>query len=206
MRADDDKLALQNFYRVLLADPDNASGKKFAFAAGEHLVVEALDMQFKNAKQKRDVEVKERDKLLKKWKKGDRNAKDYKKELKEKYPSDPVVITSLKLEDSPAVRTLKKHLIDGAENMTNQRYQKAAKDYETVLAASRNEEMRKTALSGLRSAQRELARQVQTTWADAVIAEAKGNQAKARVGFHNVAQIDPDNHSARLHSAKLGSE
>lgn len=199
MQGGDNRLALQNFYRVLFYDQGNSAAKKFAFAAGERLVVSSLKTEFDAvaaAKASRDVE---RDRLLK--------AKDNAKNravLEEQYGDDPAVRAALGLGISTQDQALQSRMVEATNFAAASSWGEAAKAYREVLVGTQDPKLRETVQMGYSSALQQLARSTSSDWRAAVGASVRGDREAARAAFTKVNEKDPGNISYKVHTAVFG--
>ncbi|MBT3217742.1 MAG: FHA domain-containing protein [Proteobacteria bacterium] len=199
MKKEDDKMALQNFYRVLNAKPDHQASKVFAFAAGERLVVNRLEEEFK-ARYKAAQEIdSRRDDLIATYQRGGRSGRSAKSELVKDFRDDQKVQESLKLSLSETQKQHEAALGEAKKHLDAQEHVAAAKIYEEVLSASTTAGFRKEAREGYLEARQMLAAAVADNWREANIKEAFGDKAAAVTAFESVTAADPTNPSASLH-------
>lgn len=198
MKKEDHRGALQDFYRVLQADPGSRNAKKFALAAGEVVVLESLEgWLVQEARAKKEHEAR-RDTLLSRVRRGGRLGRNAEDELEEKFRDDPVVIEKMGWEPTDEMVAREKAAEDAAQALATERYGEAVDKYQLVLEGSRQSSERVQALAGLKTCRRELARNVAVDWRKAVMAWALGNEAAAKAGFESVLKEDPTNPSALL--------
>lgn len=204
MREGDRRGALQDFYRVLEADPGNSSAEKFAFAAGELLVLDALQGRMEQqVADKRKLEA-ERDRLLRDARRAGRIGRVAVAALEQRFRDDPVVIAERNWKKTDKMLALEQKARDAADLLNELKYAEAAKLYLDVLKGSNDPTLRKTAAAGLKMSQREVARAHAPQWTRAVMTEALGDRADAHRQFRDLAAEDPTNASYRLHLQRLG--
>jgi pSer/pThr/pTyr-binding forkhead associated (FHA) protein len=204
MRQGDRRAALQNFYRVLQTDPGYAYVDKFAFAAGEYMVLDVLQKEFTARASARTDKDAERERLLRDWQVGSRTSR-LKAEtiLKRKFKDDPVVIEALNLTAPQAVVELEKVAADATAEMANGKYDDAAILFAKVLEESNIPATRKQALASLKLSQKEVARASSGDWRKAIMFEAEGKKSDAKATFQAVQKAHPANASAALHLKRL---
>lgn len=204
MRDRNHREALQDFYRVLQADPAHPSVDKFAFAAGEYLVVDTLEKELNRQATERAKREAERNGLLADLKEGsrDRQIKAAQK-LKTRFRDDPAAMAALDMEPSKTLLELSKLSSAGSENMANGRYDDASKLFQDVLDGSRDPEARNQALANLKVSQKEVARASAEKWQRAVMAEATADKATAKVLLLELKEEHPANPSVPVHLSRL---
>ncbi|MFT6818979.1 MAG: pSer/pThr/pTyr-binding forkhead associated (FHA) protein [Myxococcota bacterium] len=195
--ANDDRAALERFWLLLRARPGYESGEVFAYAAGEHLVVNGMRPELYAAVEARETYEAARDELIAE------NSRASRRTLEREYSDDPIVRTALGLGPSRVHVELQSRLIQASEMAANRQCADAITVYDEVLHATQDDSLRQAARSGRVVCQRELARQTQTDWSVGVRAQAEGDKATARDAFARVLAIDPANPSARFRMALL---
>ncbi len=190
--ANDDRAALERFWLLLRARPGYESGEVFAYAAGEHLVINGMRPELYAAVEARESHEAARDALI-----AD-NSRASRRTLERDYSADPVVRTALGLGPSSVHVELQSRLAQASEMAANRRCADAIAAYNEVLVATLDDTLRQSARTGRVVCQRELARQVQVDWAIGVRAQAQGDTPAAREAFERVLAIDPTNPSARF--------
>lgn len=199
MRDGDRKGALQDFYRVIQADPRHPSAERFAFAAGELLTLDTLQKRLDTAVAARKQREAQRDALLRDAKRGDKVGRQAQLDLEARFREDPVVIDAMGWSKTEGMLALEAQARDAAELLAELNYAEAAARYRTVLDGATDPTLRKTAAASLMVCQRERAREKAETWRKAVMSEATGDRAAARAAFQELASSDPTNVSYRLH-------
>jgi pSer/pThr/pTyr-binding forkhead associated (FHA) protein len=194
MQAGDNEGALLDFYRVLTADPGNPAAEKFAFAAGEYLIIQGLERPLQAAVANRTSREAERDRLLVAAKKGDRESEA---KLQKSWRDDPVVLKAMSWPPSPTAEKLAAKARDAAALQQKQDYAAAAAKWTEVLNGSRDPVLVSAAETGRLACRREQARQIAVAWSDAVRAEAFG-RPEASALLVGVAKAWPDNQSTQL--------
>lgn len=203
LRKGDNKTALVDFYRILLAEPGKASAERLAFAAGEYLVLEQLQVELKANGEARVVREKKRDDLLK-VALGSSTAKRAAADtLAAEFRDDPVVVEKMSWTPSEAALKIAASLTDAASKQDHNAWADAAHTYREVYLATRDPAARQAARAGLKATRRELAREVGLDWRKGVVAMADGDGAAARAAFETVKKTDPDNPSVRLRAGAL---
>ncbi len=203
MRARDHRAALQDFYRVLQTDPGYLYVDKFAYAAGETLVMEALSKEFASRSKARAEREAERDQLLAQSRRSGRVGNEARLKLKQKFKADPLVRQELDLPAPDDIVAVEKRAAEGTTLFAENKYDEAAKAFEEVLRQSEEPATRKQALANLRLAQKEIARVTAPTWSLAVMLEAEGKRAEAKQLFQELATGHPTIFSAQAHLARL---
>jgi pSer/pThr/pTyr-binding forkhead associated (FHA) protein len=204
MRQGDRRAALQNFYRVLETDPGYAYVDKFAFAAGEFMVIEVLEKEFAARLAVQTEKNSERERLLRDLQAGARTSRLRAETiLKRKFKDDPVVIEALNLAAPQAFVEVEKAAADATAEMANGKYDDAALQFTKVLEDSVVPATRKQALASLKLSQKEVARASAAEWKKAILFEAEGKKADARASFQAVQKAHPANASAPLHLKRL---
>jgi pSer/pThr/pTyr-binding forkhead associated (FHA) protein/tetratricopeptide (TPR) repeat protein len=204
MRDRDYRSALQDFYRVLQADPGYDYVDKFAFAAGEYLVLDVLGKEFAARADDRAKKETARDRLLQDYRNGNRTAKmDAEGKLKRLYGDDPVVIKAIGPSDSASAKNLTKMAADAAEQMKNNKYDQASTTFQDLLEGTRDPDTRNQVLSQLKLCQKEVARASAPKWTEAVMAEASGDKGTAKKLFQELKEEHPANPSPPVHLERL---
>jgi pSer/pThr/pTyr-binding forkhead associated (FHA) protein len=194
--------ALQDFYRVMDADPKFPYVDAFAVASGEFLVIDLLQKEFSDRAAQKTERDKERDKLLQTARNGPRTqALQAQNVLKRKFKEDPVVIAALELPVPESLVALDKKEGQANEKMAAQKYDEAVELYEQILAATDDPTRRKTALTNLRASAKEVARASAPAWTDAVRVE-RTDPNLSRAGLQALATAHPANPSAAIRLGK----
>lgn len=198
MKKEDHRGALQDFYRVLQADPGGRNAKKFALAAGEVVVLEQLEEWLVDeAKARRDHEAR-RSLLLGRVRRGGRVGRTAEATLKEEFREDPIVIKEMGWTATDAMKKREAAVAAAAQALAGEQYAEAVGHYEIVLAGSDDGNVRVQALAGLKTCRRELARSVAEPWRAASVAAVQGRKTEAAAGFAKVKAADPTNPCAAL--------
>jgi len=202
MRDGKNRDALQDFYRVLTADPTNSSAEKFSFAAGELMVLDSLAKRHKEVIKARKERDAKRDKLIRDTKRSGRSGRTAKAKLEEEFRDDPVAIEAMGWKKTPEAAALEKTLAEAADLNAAEKYLEADEKFRNVLDKSNDPTVRKAAAAGLKVCQRELARSVAVPWQEAVMLDATGASG-ADTKFKEILSAHPTNASAKLHKARL---
>ncbi|MBX2796090.1 MAG: FHA domain-containing protein [Myxococcales bacterium] len=207
MKDRDHRAALQDFYRILLAQPGRQDVGKFAFAAGEAMVMDALAKDFDRRLKERKAQDGERDKLLRVAvsRRSNYNSKQKAQlTLRRKYSTDPLVIeqaTKGSWTGFPTEQLVA--LGESAEEATALisagNYTEAAPLLEEVLEGAKNPSTRTQVLANLKLTQQELARASAEQWTKAVVLEAGEERGEAKEHFKEIASKYPSLPSARAH-------
>jgi pSer/pThr/pTyr-binding forkhead associated (FHA) protein len=204
MRERNHKDALLDFYRVLRTDPAYPYVDKFAFAAGEILVVDTLEKELQRRAEERALLNKERDQLLLDAREGARQVQlKAQNKLKRQFGDDPLILKEFGLTPPPSVVAREKLAADGKKFLEEERFDDASKAFQDVLDGSKDRASREEALANLRNAQRMLADQAKEKWARAVMASATQDNATARSLFSQIKGEHPAHPSAQLHLSRL---
>lgn len=203
LRKGDNKTALVDFYRILLAEPGKASAERLAFAAGEYLVLEQLQVELKANGEARVLREKKRDDLLKVALGSSSAKRSASDTLAAEFRDDPVVVEKMSWTPSEAALKVTAALTDAASKQDNNAWSDAARAYRDVYLTTHDPSARKTARAGLKATRRELAREVGLEWRRGVVAMADGEVVAARASFETVKKLDPDNPSVRLRAGAL---
>jgi pSer/pThr/pTyr-binding forkhead associated (FHA) protein len=198
----DSRGALEDFYRVVVARPDNRAANTLAVTAGEYLVLESLQKAFSDHAAAELDRLAERDRLLKTVQKGPRTqALEAKNMLRRKYKEDPVVIEALELVRPDSLVALDRSLALAEEKLKVQKFDDAVVLYEKLLADSDDPARRIDVLKHLQLASTEVARQSSAAWTDAVVTE-RNDAAIGRQKFLALLSEHPSNASAQIHLGK----
>jgi len=203
MRQRDHRAALRAFYQALSAEPNNPSAERFAFVAGEYVVLGALYPALEEQERQERANARRRDELLEETARGGRRGRAAADTLASEFRNDPVVLETMGWGPSSQTRVLQARVGDAAEAVTREAWAEAVAIYEEVLEQSSDPTLRKTARGGLRVGRRELARAASEYWRMGVLEEAKGNVNKARGDYEHVLGIYPNNPSATLRLERL---
>jgi pSer/pThr/pTyr-binding forkhead associated (FHA) protein len=204
LKSGDNKAALESFYRVLRAEPGKASAERLAFAAGEYLVLHALEEQLRTSADARRAREARRTALLDDVHRGGARRRNAIDELIKDFRDDPVVNSDLDWTASAAALQAQRDMTDAAELCNDDKWSDAATKYGAVIATTLDPSTRKSARAGFKLARRELAREVSAEWRAGVLAQKAGDTGVARVHLQKVLAIDPNNPSARVRLAMLG--
>ena len=194
--------SLEQFYRVLLADPGRPAAERLAYAAGEFVVLDRLEEQLQARAPTALAARRDRDAALAAFRAGQRGAAEA---LAERWADDPVVDEALQRAPGARSRALQDRLGVGAEATNSARWRDAAAAYGDVLADAETPRVRAAALAGLSQARREYARGVSPFWREGLEALAAGDPARARASFERMATFDLEHPAARLRLAALTS-
>lgn len=190
MQDRDHKGALEDFYRILTIEPGHMHADKFAFFAGETLVIDTLEQEFERRAAEELARTNERDGLIRRAT-SSRSRSDRTKAqnlLKRKFEDDPVVMEAMDWRAPDDVLEIVKRAAEANDLAADGEYAEASEILAEVLAASDNPKTRSRALASLKLAQKELARETTAKWAEAVMLEAAGKRAEAKVLFQELAQ------------------
>jgi tetratricopeptide (TPR) repeat protein len=191
--------ALRAFYRVLLMENGNRAAERWSFTAGEHLMLDTLELRLDETRADRVARESARDALLERWPR-----RKVAKELKESFRDDPVVLAKTGWAPSQAEANLAR-LIDRAFTDANAgRLEQAAASFDEAYQRTRNPALEQRASFGRESVRRELARRVAEDWRRGIDAETRGDAGGARAAFERVLALDPANPSARARLNYLG--
>ncbi len=205
MRQHDHRAALKAFYLALHATPDDPSAERFAFVAGEYVVLGALRPSLESAARPNPARERRRNELLAELKRPARRAKAAQETLLAEYRGDPVVQRAMGWGPTTEARRLQDRIAAAAEAVTREAWADASAIYAEVLVKSTDPSLRATARGGLKVTRRELARGASIEWRAGVRAEATGQLDVARAHYEKVLALDPGNPSARLRLARLGT-
>jgi tetratricopeptide (TPR) repeat protein len=203
MKANDRRGALLDFYRALRADPASLYVDKFAFAAGEYLVLDELQKEFAvRAAEKRDRLTK-RDRLLAELRSGNRTrALAAETILKREFKTDPVVVERLELPLSESVQAIERVRLAASERMAAGKSDEASELLRKALAEAEDPKVRAETLASLRIAQKDVARASHPLWTEAVVL-GRTDRAAAEAKFRELAAAHPSNLSAQVHLVRL---
>lgn len=204
MRLGDRRGALQDFYRVLQADPGYRYVDKFAYAVGEYMVLDVLQREFEQRAAVRTERDAERDRLLRDFQVGNRSTRlSAENKLKRKFKEDPVVIEALNLPAPAQMVAIERDAATATDQMASGKYDEAALTFERILETSEVPAVRRQAVANLRLSMREVARGSSDAWSDAVMLEVEGKVSEARAMFQAVQKDHPANPSAAAHLKRL---
>lgn len=196
--------ALQDFFRVLKTDPGYPYVDKFAFAAGEFLVLDTLQQELARRAAERAKREAERDQLLEDFREGNRNVKlKAERSLKRQFGDDPIVMKAVPLDAPASLVATQKLANEGVEAMSVKRFDEASKLFLDVLERSKDPTSRNEALARLRLSQKEVARSSTELWSQAVMTEAAGDKMGAKALFLQLKEEHPSNPSVEFHLARL---
>jgi pSer/pThr/pTyr-binding forkhead associated (FHA) protein len=196
--------ALQDFFRVLAADPGYPYVDKFAFAAGEILVLDTLAQELQRRASERATREAERDQLLEDIREGNRTRQiKADRTLKRQFGDDPKVMAALKLDPPASVVATEKLAKAGAEAMAAGRFDEASRQFLDVLERSKDPAARADALAKLRMSQKEVARASADLWREAVRTEARGQLTDAKALFLQLREEHNSNPSVEIHLTRL---
>ncbi len=193
-------------YRVLESDPGNPLAESFAFGAGEMLLLDKLEEKLQKDALTLGTLHKERDELIAVALRGGAAGQRAERTLQTKHRDDPKVLSALGWTPSEELRALRRLNADGADAAKRGKHVIAARNFRQVLGKARDTETRRAAIVGVQNAERELARAAAVAWRQAVLAQARGDQAAARDAFAQVMKADEHNVSARLHLGRIPAD
>lgn len=191
MRTGDQRSALQNFYRVLKTDPGANGAKKFAFAAGESLVLDSLQAHLETEVASRKELEAERSRLLSLANRGGRTGRNAQARLKDEFAEDPVVVQQMSLEPSDDMKAREIAMSTATSALAKEDWTTAADSYAEVLQTAPDSETRVQAIAGFKAARRELSRTSSAEWRDAALTSAMGEAAEEK--WSTLAKLDPSN-------------
>jgi pSer/pThr/pTyr-binding forkhead associated (FHA) protein len=202
LRKGEAKPALQNFYRVLSAQPDNQSARKLAVAAGESLLFVTLQEEFKaRGAVSVQLDVK-RDELLASYARGGSARRRARADLVTSYAHDAKVQEVLKL---PLTEAQTKHatlLVEGSANLDANQAHEAASAFQVVLAESETPEVRRDALDGWTASRKALALTTLSEWQLAAMQLAL-EEPGAPAALDDLAKADPSDPTVDLYRSRL---
>ena len=205
MKTRDHRGALQDFYRIRNADPGRPEFSKWAFAAGESIVLDALKRDFERLAGERSALETERARLLSRATKNRSSITRQKAQLalRRKFSSDPVVLEVATqqgwFEPSAEYQEIGQKSDQASQLMRDNKYSEAAPLLLEVLRSSKDPDQRSEAISNLNIANKELARSTQEVWTEAVILEATGRRGEAKELFRTLSNQYPTLTSSRAH-------
>ena len=188
----DHREALEKFWLVLRERPGNESAEVFAYAAGEHLLLDAMRPELYSAVDIRAARESQRDQLLASGSRASRRT------LESDFSDDPIVRGALNMGPSPITVELQTRLTEASALAASGRCGEAVAMYDEILMATADEALRQGARSGHVLCRRDLARTVHEDWATGVHAQATGDTEAARTAFRAVLDVDPSNPSAQF--------
>lgn len=209
------RITLQNLYRVLQAQPDDPTAKKFSAFAGEMMVIEALEKDLASRLAAERVRVEERDRLLgdlRDRRLGVRNRA--KSKLRNSYREDPVVLAYN--EKNPREFNGVWGLTNRQQNQRDQlqrmerevstgQYEKAIRTGQRLLEDSNDEALRNTVRTQLDAAEKPLAEKVAIAWRSGVMSAATGKKELAITDLETLLTVNQHNRSAELRLEDLRS-
>ena len=190
--AGDDAGALEQFWLLLRERPGYEPGEVFAYAAGEHLIVDAMHPIVRSEADDKAAYRAERDALL------EQNTRASRRTLERDFGQDPAVRAALGLGPTALHTELQGQLTRATEAAGAHRCADAIPLFDEVLVGAQDESLKQSAKSGRTLCLRELAREVHTSWTQGVRAHAEGDVDTAVAAFEAVLAIDPGNPSAKL--------
>ena len=196
----DHKGALQDFWRVLNVDPGRPGVGKFAYAAGEALVLETLREDFKRreAAKARSEELRAKHLARAKGRSKSRSVKS-RRYLKSKYAGDPVVLEAMGWDPPEEIVKRREESDDALSKIEAGALDEAAVMLEDLLKEAEQPALREEVLEGWLKSQEALAAQTQERWAEAVMLEARGEKGAAKREFKALAREHAQLPSARAH-------
>lgn len=203
MRQHDHRAALQAFYLALKARPNDPASERFAFVAGEYVVLGALRPALDAQARAAEARERRRIELLDEARHSGRRGRIAADTLASEFRDDPTVQKAMGWGPSARTRKLQERIAAAAVALTRENWADAAAIYADVLAKTHDPPTRQTARGGLKVARRELARGCAEEWRAGILAEAGGKLDEARAHYQKVLALDPGNPSARLHLARL---
>jgi len=194
------KGALQDFYRVLHVDPGRPGVGKFAYAAGEALVLDTLQEEFarRETAKARSDEIRDKNLARLESRSSSRRNRAH-RFLKSKYADDPVVLEKLDWQPPEEVVKRQEKAQEALEKIESGSLDEAAVMLQDLLAEARHPELRSQVLAGWYETLERLVAETHERWAEAVMLEARGEKGAAKREFKALAREHAQLPSARAH-------
>lgn len=190
--------ALQAFYGMLTQDPGNQVAQRLSYAAGEYVLVDALEKHMRASIDERTTRDAERDALL-----GEYPRRQAATSLYERFRDDPVVLARTGWSPSEAEREIATR-IDEAYRLAHEgRWPEAQSGFTEALRDTNNPVLKERARVGRDAARWQLARQSATAWRAGVVAERNGDLTAAQQSYRQALERVPTHASARIRLERL---
>ncbi|MEZ4321206.1 MAG: FHA domain-containing protein [Myxococcota bacterium] len=204
-QSNDYELALQDFYRVLTAEPGHRSAKKFAAFTAEVMVAQTLGRELTLAEEARLKREARRDRLLRESEnsRNNRVRRNAERELQQDFREDPLV--QKKMNWSLTDRQLgHREIAARIEQRTKvDQHDEAVRLARKLLQESTEPELRDKVEALLAEAEAKQSKAVASVWRKAVMDEALGDTAAAIEGYKAIIKQSPNNISARIRIERL---
>lgn len=199
------KDALEDFYRVLQADPGHFSYiDNFAFATAEGIVLDAMQPQVAELQAQRLKREARRDALLADARTSGRRARDAKKQLENTYRNDPVVIDHFGWKATESMVAAQKMASDAKQQLAMKKADEAVPPLVEALGIAVQPELRKSALQTLHQARQEVTLQSLEATREAVLLDVESEDDAAVVAaLEQLVEAHPAHASAKLRRARL---
>jgi pSer/pThr/pTyr-binding forkhead associated (FHA) protein len=211
----DYRVTFQNLYRVLQAQPEDTTAKKFSAFAGEMLVVGALEAELTDRLGAERERVAERDRLLADLRDRRLSVRNRaKSRLRNNYREDPVVLAYN--EKNPREFSGVWGLTNRQQNHRDQlqkmerevateQYEKAIRTGQRLLEDAFEEEVRTGVREQMAAAEKALAEKVAVVWQAGVMGAATGETEQAEKDLKKLLTVNQYNRSAELRLEQLRS-
>ena len=203
MKKREAKEALGQFYQALTKEMGNPSAERLALVAGEFVVLDALepvlDERVKASAERDEL----RDTLLARARYRTSAGRRARTQLEEEFRDDPKVKEEREWGPSDAEKELQAKIAEAAALQASGKPVEARRLYLEVLSKASDPVQKSTASSGLDTASRAAARQVQEDWTAGVLAESRGELDLATKHYAMVLAVWPDHPSASIRQSRI---
>ena len=205
LAADDHRGALEDTFRILVADPAAPHIRGRTVAAGTGFVLDAISPANAPPEGREHWRrVADRQRLIAAWRTGGALARERSaKILTEQHGDDPVVIELLGLTGTEARDAAAAAAARGHAALAEGRYDEASTALAEAFPATEAPEARAEIRGALRRAQTEVARASREGWLEAIGFEIAGDRAAATARFRALRTAHPSNPSAHWHLDRL---
>lgn len=197
--------ALENFYRVLLANPAHDLAKTFAAYSAMVITSTTLERELTARETVRIDGERRRDKLLRlsRDSANNRTKRDAKRELEQDFREDPLVREEMSWSMTPAQQDARDIVDRITKHVQTDQHAEAIRLGRRLLETSREAEVRDRVNELLVTAEAHQARALAPIWRNAVFAESQGDSATALKLYKEIIVANPNNPSAQARIARL---
>ena len=195
LRAGEPGTALEAFHATLVAQPGHPPSERFAHAAAELVVMEALTEVFTESEKQHRARLAERDQLLERSRRSGRVGRTARADLVSRFADDPVVTEALELPPSEAAQSRREQ----AERAGTLEPAEAFAVWSELLDSAPAAE-RATAREARDLLGRELSELTHRNWIASLVSEEQGDAVATAEHLAEVRRTWPDSPALALHT------
>ena len=195
LRAGEPGTALEAFHATLVAQPGHPPSERFAHAAAELVVMEALTAVVPDSEKKHRARLAERDQLLERSRRSGRVGRTARADLVSRFADDPVVTEALELPPSDAAQSRREQ----AERAGTLEPAEAFAVWSDLLDSAPAAE-RATAREARDLLGRELSELTHRNWIASLVSEEQGDAVATAEHLAEVRRTWPDSPALTLHT------